>query len=63
MATTQKLRGMRFRLSRTKGGARGRYLVNILEVPAPEEELPIERDPLQTLRFLWNAKKGPSHKS
>jgi len=56
----QTLRGIRFRISRTKGGAKGRYLVNVLELKATEESLPIERDPLNTLRFLWNAKKGPS---
>lgn len=57
------LRGVRFRLSRTKGGAKGRYLVSVLEVPAEEESLPVEKDPLSTLRFLWAAKKGPSTNS
>jgi len=59
----QTLRGVRFRLARTKGGAKGRYLVTVLETTATEESLPIERDPLTTLRFLWNAKKGPSTNS
>jgi len=63
LAPGQTLRGLRFRLARTKGGARGRYLVTILENAASEETLPEERDPLQTLRYLWNAKKGPSQKS
>ena len=59
----QTLRGLRFRLARTKGGAKGRYLVTVLETLATEKDLPSERDPLTTLRFLWNAKKGPSTNS
>lgn len=52
-------RGIRFRLRRTKGGAKGRYLVEVLERRIPDEELPQEQDPLGTLRMLWRAKKGP----
>jgi len=63
LPTTGNLRGIRFRLSRTKGGARGRYLVEVLESRHPESSLPEEKDPLNTLRFLWNAKKGPSTNS
>lgn len=63
MQDGQRLRGLRFRLARTKGGAKGRYLVTILETPAMEKDLPEEKDPIQTLRFLWAAKKGPSTNS
>lgn len=59
----QTLRGIRFRLSRTKGGAKGRYLVEVLETKADVGKLPIERDPYPVLRKLWSAKKGPSHHS
>jgi hypothetical protein len=59
----QNLRGVRFRLSRTKGGARGRYLVEVLEAKADLGKLPEERDPYPVLRKLWSAKKGPSHLS
>lgn len=63
MADKQAWRGMRFRISRTKGGPRGRYLVDVLESRANPEELPVEKDPLPLLRKLWRAKKGPGHVS
>jgi hypothetical protein len=56
---TSSLRGIRFRLSKTKGGAKGRYLVTVLESRECSESLPEERDALPVLRLLWNAKKNP----
>lgn len=56
-------RGMRIRLSRTKGGAKGRYLIDILESRADPEKLPEPRDPVDTLRFLWNAKRNPGQEA
>ena len=53
-------RGLRVRIRKTKGGPKGRYLVEVLESRASPDELPAEIDPLQTLRALWRSKKGPS---
>jgi hypothetical protein len=55
----EDLRGLIMRVGRTKGGAKGRYLIEVLERRIPESDLPQERDPLTTLRMLWRAKKGP----
>jgi len=54
------LRGLRFRLSKTKGGPKGRYLVSVLEGRELSEILPIERDALPVLRQLWKSKLGTS---
>jgi len=51
------LRGIRFRISKTKGGPKGRYLVAVLEGREPHEVLPMERDPLPVLRVLWRSRK------
>lgn len=59
----ENLRGAIIRVGRTKGGAKGRYLVEVLERKIPDADLPQERDPLNTLRMLWRAKKGPSQNS
>lgn len=50
------LRGTQVRISKTKGGAKGRYRVEVLERTFTDEELPPEKDPLETLRFLWKCK-------
>jgi hypothetical protein len=55
----EDLRGIIIRVGRTKGGAKGRYLIEVLERRIPAVDLPEERDPLATLRMLWRAKKGP----
>jgi hypothetical protein len=47
------LRGVMFSMCKTKGGAHGRYKVEVLERRAPLEELPMEQDPIDTLRKLW----------
>lgn len=54
-------RGVQFRIGRTKGGAKGRYLVEVLERVIDANSLPEELDPLPTLRMLWRSKKGPGH--
>lgn len=51
-------RGCIVRVGKTKGGPKGRYLVEILERTIAEEDLPVPADPLDTLRFLWNARKA-----
>lgn len=57
------LRGMMFRMGRTKGGAKGRYVIQVLERRLEEETLLKELDPYPTLQMLWRAKKGPSNNS
>lgn len=54
------LRGTRFSIRRTKGGAKGRYVIDVREARADPANLPEPLDPLNTLRRLWNFKKGPS---
>lgn len=53
-------RGTVFHLHRTKGGAKGRYIGEVLERRIPDSDLPQELDPIDTLRFLWNVKKHTS---
>lgn len=50
------LRGLLIRVSKTKGGAKGRYRIEVQEGRKSSSELPHERDPLPTLRFLWTCK-------
>lgn len=54
------LRGTIVKIRKTKGGAKGRYLVDVLERTIPEMELPAERDPMPVLKFLWrcNSQSG-----
>jgi hypothetical protein len=52
----KSLRGVYLYLSKTKGGAKGRYLVEVLERRADESQLPEERDPRPILKFLWACK-------
>jgi len=51
------LRGLIVRIGKTKGGAKGRYTVDVLERRTPEAEMPVDQDPLDTLRFLWQVKQ------
>jgi hypothetical protein len=53
----EDLRGVVIRVARTKGGAKGRYLIELLERRMDPDTLPKPADPLQTLRFLWGAKR------
>lgn len=53
----ENFRGIIFRIRRTKGGAKGRYLVEVLPRRISEEELPREKDPRDLLRFLWSCKR------
>jgi hypothetical protein len=55
--TDKNLRGMVFRIRRTKGGAKGRYIVEVLERRVDETELVDAKDPYETLRFLWSCKR------
>lgn len=51
------LRGLRFRIARTKGGPKGRYLVEVYSDRIDPNVLPPEKDPYVTLRFLWSCKR------
>jgi len=52
------LRGLRFKVSKTKGGPKGRYLVQVIEGYASDESLIQPLDPIDTLRFLWACKNN-----
>lgn len=54
----KSLRGVIFKIRRTKGGAKGRYIVEVLDRRISEEELPQSKDPFDTLRFLWTVKRS-----
>lgn len=54
------LRGLVVRIKRTKGGPRGRFLIEVLDRRVPEDELPQGQDPYETLRFLWSCKRPGS---
>src|SRR5580698_2020509 len=44
-----QLRGTNLSILKTKGAARGRYLIEVLERVAPEESMSESRDPVETL--------------
>lgn len=50
------LRGFMCSIKKTKGGAKGRYIINVLERRVAPEQLPQAKDPLEVLRFLWACK-------
>jgi len=54
----QSFRGLVVQVSKSKGGARGRYILNVLPREVPETELLPEEDPFPILRFLWNVKNS-----
>jgi hypothetical protein len=53
----EELRGSRLRIWKTKGGAKGRYLVENLRYQRSDlDALPEGEDPIEILRFLWNCR-------
>lgn len=46
-------RGSMIQLRKTKGGAKGRFLIDVLERRVTDQTLPNERDPAPVLRKLW----------
>jgi len=54
----ENLRGQRMNIRKTKGGPKGRYIVDVLERRVDPLTLPEEKDPLETLRFLWACKNN-----
>jgi hypothetical protein len=57
LGENKNMRGVRFRIHRTKGGPKGRYIVHVYEDRLSEASLRPEEDPYETLCFLWNCKK------
>jgi len=53
---------MIFRMGKTKGGKKGRYVVTVLERRIDECELFKELDPYPTLQFLWKCGRGAGNK-
>lgn len=51
------LRGCMFGISKTKGGLRGRFIVEPMERVVEESTLPPEETPAATLNFLWSLKR------
>jgi hypothetical protein len=53
------LRGARLQMSKTRGGAKGRYIIHVHEHYTAAERLPEEQSPIKTLETLWeiNARK------
>jgi hypothetical protein len=50
-------RGVIFRLRKTKGGAKGRYLCEVLERRVSNDELPQAKDVKPLLSFLFSCKR------
>jgi hypothetical protein len=49
--------GLQVRISKTKGGPKGRYKVDVMPRRLDVGTLPDEKDPRTTLAFLWACKK------
>ena len=49
--------GLQVRIRKTKGGPKGRYLIEVLERKIDWPNLPVEKDVIAILRPLWNARK------
>lgn len=54
----EPLRGLKVHLSKTKGGPKGRYIVEVQFGRVDPATLPAEEDPLKILRYLWNVKNS-----
>lgn len=52
------LRGVRLKVCKTKGGKKGRYIVQVASIHQDKELTIEEADPMPTLRLLWEA-PGP----
>jgi hypothetical protein len=59
----EDLRGLILAISKTKGGAKGRYRVHVEGVRRDPAQLPHEEDPLPVLRYLWNVKNPTGKKN
>jgi len=54
----EHLRGLIVAIYKSKGGAKGRYHIEVKEGRTPSSKVPEERDPLPTLKFLWNCRNA-----
>lgn len=52
----EDLRGLIVGISKTKGGAKGRYRIHVEGVRRDPVQLPEEQDPYPILTYLWNVK-------
>jgi hypothetical protein len=52
----ENCRGVQVRICKTKGGPKGRYKIEVLDRRVDDATLPQEKDPLDTLLFLWKCK-------
>lgn len=57
-AHRDSLRGCMFGISKTKGGLRGRFIVEPMERMVDISTLPPEETPASTLNFLWSIKRN-----
>ena len=55
------LRGVQMYVSKTRGGAKGRFIIDVMERRLQEAELRVECDPRPVLQFLWNCKNTSSN--
>lgn len=63
LAEGETFRGVIMRVGKTKGGPKGRYLIEVLQRRADMNEIPPAADPWPTLKFLWNVKSKPDRKT
>jgi hypothetical protein len=63
LGTEKNLRGVKIKISRTKGGAKGRYQVEVFESRVDSDLLERELDPYDTLKFLWSCKRPAGQQS
>lgn len=56
-------RGLQVRMRKSKGGAKGRYIIDVMEKRIDSELLPRPADPLARLRFLWTFGRGPGNEA
>lgn len=63
MGDAESWRGLIFRIKKTAGGAKGRFIVELLERRADTKILPPEKDPMHLLQDLWNAKRNNGQKT
>lgn len=59
----ENFRGLQFKIRRTKGGAKGRYICEVLDRRIPDEELPQEKDPRPLLKFLRSYQRSSCQQS
>jgi hypothetical protein len=56
------LRGVIFKVNKTAGGAKGRFVVEVMGARCEEANMQMERDPMPILKYLWARNSGTSQK-